>query len=155
MKNKQYLTLLIALVAALGISQTVVAAPDGSQRLRGLGDRVFLVEVEVVESVLGDLPVGTVFPNCYFFEADGTWIDPAFPRPESPVPGTWMQHSVGAKTTYSASIDVGIILSQDGTVTPAQGKGVLQLEAFSTLFFGDFALAKFVSIGSEVDVCPL
>lgn len=41
MKNKHYLTLLTALVAALGISQTVIAEPDGSQRLRGLGDRVF------------------------------------------------------------------------------------------------------------------
>lgn len=111
--------------------------------------------MEVVESVLVELPVGTVFPNCYFFEADGTWRDPAFPRPESPVPGTWMQDSVGAKTTYTASIEVGIELWQDGTVTPAQGKGVLQPEAFSTLFFGQFVLAKFVSIGSELDVCPL
>ena len=155
MKNKLYLTIIITLIAAIGIVETVGATPDGSQRLRGLGGRVFLVEVEVVASVLAELPVGTVFPNCYFFEADGTWLDPAFPNPETPVPGTWMQHSNGAKTTYTASADAGILLWQEGTITPAHGTGVLQLEAFSTVFFGDFALADFVSVGSEVDECPL
>ena len=143
------------MIAAIGIVDSVRATPDGSQRLRGLGGRVFLVEVEVVASVLAELPVGTVFPNCYFFEDDGTWIDPAFPNPETPVPGTWMQHSNGTKTTYTASADAGILLWQDGTITPASGAGVLQLEAFSTVFFGDFALADFVSVGSEVDECPL
>jgi hypothetical protein len=156
MKNRLYLTIIGTLIAAIGIVETVGAKPEGSQRLRGLGDRVFLVEVEVVASVLGDdLPVGMVFPNCYFFEADGTWVDPAFPNPETPVPGTWTQHSNGAKTTYSASADAGIVLWQEGTVTPAKGGGVLQLEAFSTLWFGDFALAEFVSVGSEVKECPL
>ena len=155
MKNKLYSTIIITLIAAIGIVETVGATPDGSQRLRGLGGRVFLVEVEVVASVLAELPVGTVFPNCYFFEADGTWVDPAFPNPETPVPGTWMQHSNGTKTTYTASADVGILLWQEGTITPAHGAGVLQLEAFSTVFFGDFALADFVSVGSEVDECPL
>ena len=156
MKNKLYLTIIGTLIAAIGIVGTVGAKPDGSQRLRGLGDRVFLVEVEVVASVLGDdLPVGMVFPNCYFFEDDGTWIDPAFPNPETPVPGTWMQHSNGTKTTYTASAEVGIVLWQEGTVTPAKGGGVLQLKAFSTLWFGDFALAEFVTVGSEVNECPL
>jgi hypothetical protein len=102
-----------------------------------------------------DFSVGDRFPNCYFFEADGTWVDPAFPRPENPVPGTWIQHSVGAKTDYTAFAEVGILLWQEGTVTPAQGRGVLQLEAHTAVFFGDFALAEFVSVGSEVDECPL
>lgn len=155
MKNKLYLTIIIALIAAIGIVETVWAVPDGSQRLRGLGGRVFLVEVEVVASVLDEIPVGLVFPNCYFFDADGTWVDPAFPDPASPVPGMWMQHSTGAKTTYTAYADVGIVLWQDGAITPARGTGVLQLEAFSTVFFGDFPLADFVSVGSEVDACPL
>ena len=155
MKKIFYLTILNTLIAAIGIVETVGATPDGSQRLRGLGDRVFFVEVEVVASVLDDLPVGMVFPNCYFFEADGTWVDPAFPNPETPVPGTWMQHSKGAATTYTASADVGILLWQEGTITPAHGGGVLQLEAFSTVFFGDFALAEGGSVGAEVDECPL
>ena len=155
MKKTTFFAAVLGVAVSLGIVGLAVADPDGSQRLRGLGDRVFLVEVEVVASVLEELPVGTVFPNCYFFEADGTWVDPAFPNPETPVPGTWTQHSNGAKTTYSASADAGIVLWQEGTVTPAKGGGVLQLEAFSTLWFGDFALAEFVSVGSEVDECPL
>ena len=66
-----------------------------------------------------------------------------------------MQYSNGAKTTYTASVDAGVVLIQDGMVTPANGKGVLQLEAFSTVWFGDFPLAEFISVGSEVDECPL
>ena len=155
MKNKLILTIIITLIVAIGFVETVGATPDGSQRLRGLGGRVFLVEVEVVASFIEELPVGMVFPNCYFFEADGTWVDPAFPNPETPVPGTWTQHSNGTKTTYTASAEVGIVLYQEGMITPAKGAGVLQLEAFSSVFFGDFSLADFVSVGSEVDECPL
>ena len=155
MKSRSYLTGVSVLIAAIGFINTAKAAPDESQRLRGLGDRVFLVEVEVVASFIPDFSVGDRFPNCYFFDADGTWVDPAFPRPENPVPGSWIQHSVGAKTTYTAFAEVGILLWQEGTVTPAQGRGVLQLEAHTAVFFGDFALAEFVSVGSEVDECPL
>lgn len=157
MRNKLYLIVIITLITAIGLVETVGATPDGSQRLRGLGGRVFLVEVEVVSALdcCGLPPVGFVFPNCYFFEPDGTWVDPAFPRPEAVVPGNWIQHSNGTKTTYTASVDAGVVLIQDGTITPANGKGVLQLEAFTTVWFGDFPLAEFVSVGSEVDECPL
>jgi hypothetical protein len=75
--------------------------------------------------------------------------------PAAPVPGTWMQHSNGTRTTYTASADVGIVLWQEGMITPAHDKGVLQLEAYSSVFFGDFSLADFLSVGSEVDECPL
>ena len=150
MRINAFLTAVISLTLSFGMFGSAAADPDGSQRLRGLGDRVFLVEVEVItaEDCCGLPPVGFTFENCYFFEADGTWIDPAFPRPSSPVPGTWVQHSTGAKTTYSAFSDVGILL-------PARGRGVLQLEAYSTVFFGDFPLATFRSVGEEVDECPL
>ena len=157
MRTKAFLTAVISLTLSFGMFGSAAADPDGSQRLRGLGGRVFLVEVEVIaaEDCCGLPPVGFIFANCYFFEVDGSWIDPAFPDPASPVPGTWVQHSTGAKTTYSAFSDVGILLWQDGTVTPARGSGVLQLEAYSTVFFGDFPLAKFRSVGEEVNECPL
>jgi hypothetical protein len=157
MKKILHLTIICALITVIGLVETVGAAPDGSQRLRGLGGRVFLVEVEVAfaEDCCGLPPVGFVFANCYFFEPDGTWIDPAFPSPGAHVSGNWMQHSTGAKTSYTASVDAGVVLIQEGTVTPANGGGVLQLEAFTTVWFGDFALAGFVSVGSEVDECPL
>ena len=157
MRIKTFFTAVMLTLVSVGFIGSVWAAPDGSQRLRGLGGRVFLVEVEVLaaEDGFGLPPVGFIFANCYFFEVDGSWIDPAFPDPASPVPGTWVQHSTGAKTTYSAFSDVGILLWQDGTVTPARGRGVLQLEAYSTVFYGDFPLAKFRSVGEEVDECPL
>jgi hypothetical protein len=160
MRSKAYLATIAALIATIGvigIVETVEATPDGSQRLRGLGGRIFLVEVEVVfaEDGFGIPPVGSFFSNCYFFEPDGTWLDPAFPRPGGAVAGDWMQHSNGTKTAYTASVDAGVLLWQDGTVTPAKGKGVLQLEAFTTVLFGDWVLGKFVSVGSEVDECPL
>jgi hypothetical protein len=152
MRKKLNLAIVCALITTIGLVETVGATPDGSQRLRGMAGRVFLVEVEVVSSILGDdLPVGTVFPNCYFFDNGGVWVDPGFPEA-----GTWMQHSNGAKTTYTAFADAdGLVLMQDGSVTPAHGNGVLQLEAFSTLIVGELTLAEFVSVGSEVDDCPL
>lgn len=157
MRSKVYVTVIITLIIAIGLVETVGATPDGSQRLRGLGGRVFLVEVEVVSAVdcCGLPPVGFVFSNCYFFEPDGTWVDPAFPRPGDVVAGQWMQHSNGARTAYTASVDAGVVLLQDGTVTPAHGRGVLQLEAFTTVLFGDSVLAEFWSVGMEVDECPL
>ena len=157
MKSKSYLTILVLLITAIGFVDTGWATPDGSQRLRGLGGRIFLVEVEVVfaEDGFGIPPVGSFFSNCYFFGPDGTWVDPAFPSPGASVAGDWMQHSNGANTAYTASVDAGVVLWQDGTVTPAKGKGVLQLEAFTTVLYGDWVLGEFISIGHEVDECPL
>ena len=139
---------------------TASADPSESQRLRGLGGRIFAVEVFD--------PDGTfLFPNCYTFYADGTWDDPGFP-----VLGTWSQNSTGAKTSYTAGataleFDIGdpgtpflvtLQLDQEGTVTPARGKGVLQLEAYSVatiVELGNLVVGEFVSVGHEVDECPL
>ena len=141
----------IAIMLSIGIAGSSVAEPDGSQHLRGMGGRIFLVDVEVVSSLIPELPAGTVFPNCYIFDNGGVWIDPAFP-----VPGTWMQHSNGAATPYTAFADAdGLVLLQEGFVTPGMGRGILQLDAFSTLLLGELKLAEFASVGSEVDACPL
>ena len=131
---------------------TAMAAPDGPQRLRGMDDRSFDVVVTGGEAL--GLPES--FPNCYTFEADGTWIDPQFPDADNPVPGTWEQHRVGATTGYSASASAfgGVVtLEQSGRVTPAGGRGVLQLEAVSTVSFGGNVAATLESVGSEVDSC--
>ena len=139
------------LMSSLGVIGSAVADPDGSQNLRGMGGRTFLVEVEVVASLVPELPVGTVFPNCYTFENGGNWIDPGFP-----VPGTWMQHSVGSATPYTAFADAGgLVIVQEGSVTPALGGGNLQIHAYSTVLLGEVKLAEFVSVGEEVESCPL
>lgn len=55
-------------------------------------------------------------------------------------PGTWVQDSVGAKTTYTAEAVFEILpfvsatLIQEGVVTPALGRGILQFEAITRVF---------------------
>ncbi len=162
MKTRIYLAALIAMITTLGVTglvDKVDAAPDDSQRLRGLGDRVFLVEVELTYDPFGlfdlffGVPVGTTFPNCYIFNADvdssgNNWFESAFPD----TVGFWAQGSVGAKTDYE--VYAGDLM-QWGQVTPAGGKGVLQLEATSSIP----GVLEFFSVGAEVqgsdiDDCP-
>lgn len=132
MKTKSLFAGLLSLTLIIGMVGYVMAAPDGPQRLRGLDGRTFAVEVTNLTT--GESP----FNNCYTFNADGSWDDPEF-LPGFPVPGVWEQYSTGAKTTYTAAaifpLDefVGIRLIQDGTVTPAGGRGVLQLDAFNVV----------------------
>jgi hypothetical protein len=118
-----------------------------------LGGRAFAVQVEELS------PPGPGFDNCYTFLADGTFVDPLFFGPPG-VPGSWTQHSVGAATTYTATAEFQIpggplvTLVQEGTVTPALGGGILQLEANTTAFVAGAPAAVFLSRGKEVDVCP-
>lgn len=157
MRTKAYSALFIALITAtsmIGLVETVGATPEDSQRLRGLAGRVFLVDVDVV---IDGITVDS-FVNCYFFEPEGVWFETG----GTPL-GEWVQHSNGASTTYSVIADTGTVgrLLQDGHVSPAGGKGVLQLEAVSTL--PDLVLPfdlKFISIGAEIDeslvyLCPI
>lgn len=144
---------LVAGFCLFGTIEPLQADPDGSQRLRGLGDRVFAVHVNELTGNLGPWE----FDNCYIFQADGTWLDPLFLAPDFIVPGSWQQHSVGAKTTYSAIAefpDLGYLLEQEGIVTPARGRGTLQIEAYSVFFEDGVAFLEFLAIGNEVDECP-
>jgi hypothetical protein len=154
MKNRASQGVILASTAAISIlafSGILEAAPDSSQRLRGLGDRVFYVWVDI------EIPGVGVFPfsdNCYFFDGNGDWYESAFPTA-----GTWTQDSVGAKTTYSVdgSTGDGSGFEQIGLITPAGGRGLLQLESVSTVDGTPFI---FHSVGSEIDesdadsLCP-
>jgi hypothetical protein len=155
MIRKTILTVVIATIVSFGIAGSAGADPDGSQRLRGLGGRVFAVNVY-------DVFADVYFDNCYTFYADGTWDDPGFPEL-----GNWIQDSNGAKTGYSASafvedLDIGapflvnILLEQQGMVTPARGRGNLQLWAFSEAFSEELGglIGQFESVGYEVEECP-
>jgi hypothetical protein len=158
MRIKTFLTIVMLTLVSVGFIGSVWAVPGGSQRLRGLADRIFVIEGEYLfsDETVGIPPVGTKFDNCYYFN-DGNWVDPLFLEGFI-VPGQWIQYSNGAKTSYTATaeVDVGFVISlvQDGTVTPARGKGTPQLEAFSTVRFGDDVVAEVLSIGNEVDECP-
>ena len=163
MIKKALVTAVTVMIASFGIAGYAIADPDDSQRNRGLGGRVFFVEVHDLYAAPGSPE--EFFDNCYTFYADGTWDDPGFP-----VLGVWNQDSVGTKTSYTADalaedFDIGIIvdilLEQVGQVTPAEGGGTLQLTAFSKAIFvdfmgeGDLVIGEFVSVGYEVDECPL
>jgi len=156
MQNKLHTIAAIGLLAGIcliGAMESLQAKPDGSQRLRGLGDRVFAVHVNELTGNLGPWE----FDNCYIFEADGTFLDPLFLDPSFIVPGTWEQHSNGAKTTYSATAEfaeLGYLLEQQGMVTPAHGSGTLQIEAYSAFFEEGQLFLEFLAIGNEVDECP-
>ena len=158
MFKKVLFTAVTGVIISFGIAGSASADPDGSQRNRGLGDRVFSVDVETIFAVF---PIAPFFPNCYAFNADGSWEEPGNV-------GDWIQHSNGAKTSYTATAPIteapGLILIQDGNVTPAKGKGVLQIEAYTSIYVAlegggpDLeigALAVFLSIGAEVDECTL
>jgi len=151
MRIRTFFTVVILTLVSIGFIGSVWATPDGSQRLRGLGDRVFFVTVTLTEDRLGiGLPIGTTFPNCYIFSAEAdedgnNWFETAFPTK-----GAWTQDSNGAKTGYDV---VGLGFLQLGQVTPARGKGVLQLvaESFSDLIPGGPAELEFLSVGEEID----
>lgn len=143
-KNACLVAILTAAIGVLGFDGTLEAQPSDSQRLRGLGGRVFLVSV-----TLNGQPFSP--NNCYFFETGGNWYETGFPTA-----GTWTQHSVGASTTYSVdALAAGGLLQllQDGQVTPARGSGVLQLIATSTL--PAIPGLEFVSVGYEIDLAAV
>ena len=156
MRIKLYLAIAVLISVTFGVGvfvETAGATPDDSQRLRGLGGRAF--EVMVIQ-----LPDGQPSPNCYYFEEDGTWFDPPFG-----VPGTWVQHSNGASTTYTArarlvveEFGIDLVLIQEGAVTPARGRGILQLEATTRvtglLFFSPFD-ETFLSMGMQNNDCSV
>lgn len=166
MRIKAQLTVIVALITTFGIIglvETVWATPDSSQRLRGLAERTFFVTVTLTEDRFGiGLPVGTSFPNCYIFVGDvdedgNNWFETAFPTK-----GTWAQNSNGARTSYD--VEAGGLI-QLGQVTPAGGKGVLQLVAHSVTDVipdgdpDDDPDLEFLSVGkeifgSEIDECP-
>ena len=162
MRSKAYLAIIIALISTfgvIGLVETVGATPEESQLLRGLGGRTFAVQATNLTG--GGPPLGT-FANCYIFNEDGSWIDPLFP-----VPGTWIQDSTGAKTSYTAKaiVPIGggaaVLLTQVGTVTPAGGRGTLQLDAFNTVDVvleadPEIMLAHITtltSVGAQDDTC--
>ena len=121
-------------ISSFDVYETLQAAPTESQRLRGMEGRAFLIDAFRFDE--NGNPVQFDGGYCYFFNADEEWIDQRWPFG----PGMWEQHSVGAATDYTASASVNIPtfgfveLIQNGSVTPAQGRGVLQLESITDIY---------------------
>jgi hypothetical protein len=163
MFKKTFLAFAVAALTAAATGIPAAATPSESQHLRGMAERTFFVQVS-------DLDGPFLFDNCYTFSADGTWYDLVLQGLAPGARGTWTQATNGASTAYNVVVpahvledatptDVGGDLVQNGTVTPAMGMAGLQLSATTVipaelLGPGEPAVTV-VSVGSEVDSCPL
>lgn len=160
MRNRKSTGVILSLIVAIGsfgIYESLQAAPGESQRLRGMEGRAFLIDAFRFDE-FGN-PVQFDGGYCYFFNAGEEWVDQRWPFG----PGMWEQQSVGAATSYNASASVTIQsfgfleLIQNGSVTPAQGRGVLQLESITEVLVTPpdadepILLDVILSIGREVD----
>jgi hypothetical protein len=168
MRSKEYLTIIITLIATLGLIglvETVGAAkpdkPPGKDKgPRGLEGSTFLVEV-------WNPTTGTfVFKNCYHFSEGGVWYDDYFG-----LQGTWALESKGSKgpkgirNSYTAETGgptdtdefgshTDLQLDQSGNVLLAGG--ILQLSADLTLtFYGPPVVYDLVLFGWENADCEL
>ena len=165
MFKKTLLAFAVAALTAVATGIPAAATPSESQHLRGMAERTFFVQVSAFGGPF-------LFANCYTFNADGSWYDLVLQDFAPGALGTWTQATNGARTAYNVVVpesvlegaigpgaDVGGDLVQNGTVTPAMGRGVLQLSATSVIpaeLLGPGAPAlKVVSVGSEVESCPL
>lgn len=157
---EKYFTALVGTIVCLGIAVSATATPDNSEPLNGLGGRVFAVEAEVLFTLdpgeTGE--VGSTFENCYYFNADGSWVDPLFPSPDYVVPGVWVQHTELPKIIYTATVPIaaqGLLLIQNGTVNPSRGKAKQRLTAYTSVFIEGIGLfVEVESRGRSVEECP-
>lgn len=142
MKRTTKMTTLCTAAALTASTGSVVSAtPTESQHLRGLGGRSFAVQVFLEDGA-------PLFPNCYTFEADGTWIDPLAPL------GTWEQDRTGADTTYSAVAPTPFgDIEQTGSVRPRGGLLQLRASTFVPAGIAGPDSVTVISIGQEVESC--
>lgn len=154
---------LLGIIAGVGMIGSLAGHADDDGPFGGLAGTVFVVRAEVVASVDPGLPVGTVFDNCYHFYEDGIWFDPLYPEPGFGVPGVWVQHAERPKIAYTAtvadqSVTPGLLLIQNGTVTPGPASGKkAQVVAYTTVFSvaeENLPLVEVKSVGVGADACP-
>ena len=144
---------------SIGIVDSAEASSYGHKSPMSLAGRSFQIHGTYVswDDSLGFGPKPPDFENCYSFEEDGTWIDPLFPAL-----GTWIQHTGGYLTRYTAfanaldllgpGVDLGLI--QNGVVKRSGHRGKLKLNAYSTVVIGGgTVLGVVLSKGRAVHSC--
>lgn len=142
----------VALVL-LSVGFADAAGAVGRSASHALDGRSFLVTVTVRTSGDPNLPAGTQFQNCYTFTDDGAFVDPAFPAPETPVPGTFRAKDSARATRYVAVADAGPVeLRQRGRVKD-RGDEPDRLRARTTVRLEGEVFLRLLSVGSEVPSC--
>jgi len=163
MQKTTILAASLLIFAALTLSNSGIADPGAGGAFDGLAGRIFAVEAKVVYSDDPLLPAGTVFNNCYYFNADGSWFDPLYPDIGVAVPGYWVQHADLPKIMYTATVSEsavadgdfdGLLLTQTGVVAQSQGEGRQKLLAYTNVYFEGWPIIEVVSRGDAVEACP-
>ena len=137
---------------------------DGTGHQNGdpgdLAGQVFLVEVTILSSPFFPEYEGAVFPSCFTFEEDGTWIDLEWPgEGAEPIPGVWVQHTGFPHVTFTATSNdpsLGWTLIEYGVAGPSRGPGMMKMKNYAMVFTADNELVFYIKgTGHAVDACPL
>lgn len=144
----------------LVIGVLAAAGPAGASDRGSLAGKVFLVEATILSSPFFPEYEGAIFPSCFTFEADGTWIDFEWPGEGlDPIPGKWIQHSEVPFVRFSAFATwpaTGWKLVENGLASRGESEGKGQLTAFGMVFSETDELVFYVTtVGHAVDSCPL
>lgn len=155
----------LALAAGLGLSLIGSAAADDSDG--GLAGRVFDVKAELRLSLDPEYPAGSFWESCFYFNADGTWLDLLWPDgiPANAVPGVWLQHAEQPKIAYTVTVPASpatfdLLYIQHGDVRSSPATARQKLHAYSSAWYTDpgsgatVAIYEFEIWGEAVDTCP-
>jgi len=153
----------LAIVAGVGVTLLGPVAALGSED--SLAGHVFVVRAELRHSLDPLYPAGSFWDACFWFNEDGTWVDPLWPDYGIAVPGVWYQHSTKPKIVYTTTVPASaatfdLLYIQRGEVWPPQENAQQKLHAYSSAWTTDpdsgetVAVYEFEIRGRAVDACP-
>jgi hypothetical protein len=136
-------------------------AADGDHGDRGsLAGQVFYIEATIVSSPIFTEYEGAVFPSCFTFEEDGTWIDLEWPGEGlPPIPGVWIAHTefpFVQFTSFARYPAAGWTLVEYGLVAPGGQQNQQRMNTYGMVFTETNELVFYVTTkGHAVETCPL
>jgi hypothetical protein len=153
----------LAIATGLGVTLLGPTAAFGGGD--GLAGRTFVVRAELRHSLDPLYPAGSSWDACFWFNEDGTWVDPLWPDYGIAVPGVWYQHSARPKIAYTTTVPASaatfdLLYIQRGEIWPSQESAQQKLHAYSSAWTTDpssretVAVYEFEIWGRSVDECP-
>ena len=136
------------------------AGPSAAGDRGSLAGKVFLVEATILSSPFFPEYEGAVFPSCFTFEEDGTWIDLEWPgEGMEPIPGVWIQHSEFPYINFTAFATwpaMGWKLVEYGLASRGERTGKGQMTTYGMVFSETDELVFYITTeGHAVESCPL